>query len=686
MSNLDKIRILGIMAHIDAGKTTTTERFLFITGKSYKMGEVHEGTATMDWMLQEQERGITITAAATTFLWEDTTIHLMDTPGHVDFTIEVERSLRVLDGVIALFDASQGVEPQSETVWRQADRYGVSRIAFLNKMDKVGASVDLCLNSMRERLLTQPLLLQLPFFEVKGSTEVFQGIFDLISEEFLLWGDDKDVAFKTLPIPKEFQEEVEAARIEMIEALSDVDDEIASAYLSEEAITPEVLKKAIRRACIHRTLTPVLLGSSFKNKGVQPLLNAASDYLPSPMDFKEWRGSQAVWDNAEENPLLEEVRTSSVEDKFSGVIFKMMLDPFVGMLFFVRIYSGSFRLGQALWNGNRRKREKPLKIFSMHANSRQEKDQAQAGEIIALVGLKFSQTGDTLSFEDSPIIYPSIPFPEPVVSVIVEPENSQDSDKLSAQLQRFSLEDPSMKISQNGETGQMMISGMGELHLQIIIDRLNREFKIPTQMGKPQVSYRESINQSVTETETYCKPGTKVEVTVTLKIEPQIALESSVDISKIPLLKDTLKDALNVGPLLGYPVVNVKCTVLKVETQPPGLPPEEVSLKIASVEALRQALQKAKPKLMEPIMDVEITVPDEFSGAVIADVQSRRGQIEDVQSQRSLCTIKSKIPLGETFGYETDLRSLSQGRASSSAKLATYHPLPLGLQQKILGQ
>ncbi|KAB8029708.1 elongation factor G [Fluviispira multicolorata] len=683
--DLSKYRNIGIMAHIDAGKTTTSERILYYTGRSHKLGEVHEGTATMDWMVQEQERGITITSAATTTFWKDHRINLIDTPGHVDFTVEVERSLRVLDGAVAVFDGANGVEPQSETVWRQADRYHVPRIAFLNKMDKVGADQDMCINSMREKLNANVAFAQLPI----GKEGAFSGVVDLVEMRAFVWeSDDKDAAPIIKKIPKELIDDSQIYQQELIENLADFDDTLAEAVLSDSKPSVEQIKKALRNAVINMKIVPIFVGSSFRNKGIQPLLDAVVDYLPSPLDLPPVDGIEV------EGVVKASKRAPSDEEPFSGIVFKIMTDPFVGALFFMRIYSGSIKTGDAMLNTLKNKKERVTKILRMHANDREELQTASAGEIVAVVGLKFATTGDTLCDPHAAIAYESMKFPDPVISLAIEPKSSGDLDKLNQSLNRLAQEDPSLRVSTSEETGQVLISGMGELHLQIIADRLLREFKVNANVGNPQVSYRECISIAAIGSDTFSRTLQNKTYTakVSVEVEPNsektnveihVPAKAQVPANIVAAIKESLQGAVGSGSLCGYPLVNLKVKVTDYSYDPQSI--DEVVYKVAASNALRTALNSAKPVMMEPIMQVEIVVPPDFSGTIVSDVNSRRGHISGLDSRGHLQVVHANIPLSELFGYETDIRSLSQGRASSSMQFARYETLPKNLQDKILG-
>lgn len=683
-NNQQKFRNIGIMAHIDAGKTTTSERILYYTGKSHKLGEVHEGTATMDWMVQEQERGITITSAATTTFWKDYRINLIDTPGHVDFTIEVERSLRVLDGAVAVFDGGNGVEPQSETVWRQADKYHVPRIAFLNKMDKVGADHEMCIASMREKLHANAVLVQLPI----GLENQFTGVIDIIERKAYIWEtENKDTPPKVTDIPQQFIDDVEIQRQELVENLADFNDELANAVLEDIPVSPELIKLALRSAVIQMKIVPVFLGSAFRNKGIQPLLDGIVNYLPSPVDLPEAHGVEV------EGVVKAQSRALVADAPFSGIVFKIMTDPFVGALFFVRIYSGVVKVGDAFFNTLKNKKERVTKILRMHANDREELQTAQAGEIVAFVGLKFATTGDTLCDPAAPIAYESMIFPDPVVSLAIEPKSSSDIDKLQQSLNRLTQEDPSLKVSTSEETGQMIIAGMGELHLQIIVDRLLREFKVDANVGKPQVSYRECIVSKAKVTEEFARVVSNKNffARVTIAVEPTSSLQPEIEFSTknntslivSNAIKDSLQSALSSGVLCGYPLVNIKVTVVDFSFDLQAI--DEVVYKVATSNAFRAALNKAQAVLMEPIMMVEVVVPSDFSGTIVSDINGRRGQVLGLEPRGHLQVVQANIPLSCLFGYETDIRSLSQGRASSSMQFSHYEVLPKNLQDKILG-
>ena len=683
--DISLFRNIGIMAHIDAGKTTTSERILYYTGKNYKIGEVHEGTASMDWMPQEQERGITITSAATTTFWKKHRINFIDTPGHVDFTIEVERSLRVLDGAIAVFDAANGVEPQSETVWRQADKYRVPRIAFLNKMDKVGADFEMCLESIKTKLNAKPLLIQYPFFK----NNHFVGIVDIISQKSYLWeSDDKNENPKVLnTVFDELKDSVEFYRQVLLENLADYDDSIAEAILSDSQIPESKIYATLRKTTIELNFIPVLIGSAFKNKGIKLLLDAVVSYLPSPLDLPPLKGV---------SPLTgkEEHRKQEINEPFSGIIFKVTADPFLGSLFYLRVYSGKIKTGEVVLNNIENKKERINKIFIMHANNREEVEGASAGEIVTIAGPKFSKTGHTLSALNHPIAFETMQFPDPVVSIAIEAKNTSDIEKLQASIDKFTKEDPSLKMKLSDETGQVILSGMGELHLQIILDRLQREYNIEANIGKPQVSYRESILTTSQAKGSFARSlqAKSFSADVSLKLEALSGHESQNQIEckherVVPkiyqeAIHEALKECLLSGHLCGYPVVKMKLTLENYSYSQETA--DEVCYKVAINNAFRDAFLKAKPVLMEPIMAVEVLVPNEYSGSIVSDINSRRGQVHNIETKGHLQSIQALIPLSELFGYETDIRSLSQGRASSSMIFSHYEALPPHIQEKIL--
>jgi len=677
---IERVRNIGIMAHIDAGKTTTTERVLFYTGINYKIGEVHEGTATMDWMVQEQERGITITSAATTCFWHDCRINIIDTPGHVDFTIEVERSLRVLDGAVAVFCAVGGVEPQSETVWRQADKYRVPRLAFINKMDRVGADFERVVEEMREKLKATPLLLQLPV----GAEDKFTGVVDLIDQKALIWDEDRLGAnFKVEEIPAALKEQAAGYRDKLVEILADHDEHLMELYLEGKTPEPDKIRAAIRVATLKMAITPVLLGSAFRNKGVQPMLDAVVDYLPSPVDLPAVKGM--VDGKEEERPPQDKA-------PFSALAFKIMTDPYIGTLTFIRVYSGKLESGGSVLNSTRGRRERIGRLVKMHANKREEISEVYAGDICA-VGLRDTNTGDTLCDPAHPIVLESIEFPEPVIQIAIEPKTKADQEKLSEALQKLAKEDPSFRVSVNKETAQTLIAGMGELHLEIIVDRMLREFKVDANVGKPQVAYRETIRRAseaegrfVRQTGGHGQFGV-----VDLRIEP---LEKGggfefVDGTKggsiprnfIPSVEDGVKEAMENGMLAGYPMVDIRATVTDGKYH--EVDSSEIAFRIAGAMAFKEACEKASPVLLEPVMDVEVVTPQEFMGDVIGDLNSRRGKILDMEGRAGAQVIEARVPLANMFGYATRLRSMTQGRANYTMQFGAYEPVPQNIFEEL---
>ena len=683
--NIDKIRNIGIMAHIDAGKTTTTERILYYTGKSHKIGEVHDGTATMDWMIQEQERGITITSAATTCRWLDNTINIIDTPGHVDFTIEVERSLRVLDGAIGVFDAVSGVEPQSETVWAQADKYNVPRLAFINKMDRMGADFDNCIVEIREKLDKKAAAIQRPI----GAEDNFSGIVDLVQMKALYFlSESLGSKVEIKEVPSDFIDECLISRDELIETLSDYDDELAEKYLNGEAIEQDHLKRVIRLATIQKSFIPVLCGSAFKNKGVQPLLDAVVAYLPSPFDRGEIHGHSV------KDPEKIETRKPEKEEMFSGIAFKIATDPFVGSVTYLRIYSGKLESGQTVFNPLKKKRERINKIFQMHADKRTEIAEAFAGDIVAIAGFKDTTTGETLCSENKTIIYDLMEFPETVISVAIEPKTAADEKKLLTSLEQLKNEDPSFSYKTNKETGQLLIYGMGELHLEIIADRLQREFNVGIRVGKPQVSYRESISSMAIAENIFQKDlGGKIQFgQVVIKVEPAdyqagVNFTSEITNKKIPqnfidAIKKSVMDTAPGGMLAGYPFLNIKATLLDAEFNENES--TEVAYAIAASSAFRDGCKNAGVKLLEPVMDLEVVTPQEYTGDVISDINAKRGKIITMGIKQNKDLITAEVPLAELFGYSTDLRSKSQGRASFTMKFKCYIEMPKELAKTTL--
>ena len=673
---LEKTRNIGIMAHIDAGKTTTTERILYYTGVSYKMGEVHEGTAVMDWMEQEQERGITITSAATTCFWRDHRINLIDTPGHVDFTIEVERSLRVLDGAVAVFCAVGGVEPQSETVWRQADKYGIPRIAFVNKMDRIGADFPRVMKMMQERLGANPMPLQLPV----GEEEDFRGIIDLLGLKAVLYDEGTlGVEFHEAEIPDHLVEIAKAYQGKVFELLADMDDAFMEKYLAGQPLSLQEVQSLVRQGTLKGRIVPVLCGSAFKNKGIQPLLDAVVDYLPSPLDVPAIRGIHPDTGEGEE-------RSPMNGSPLSAIAFKIMSDPYVGQLTFLRIYSGTLTSGSSIYNSSKRKRERIGRLLKMHANKREEIKTANSGEIVAVVGLKGTTTGDTLCEENHPLILESMDFPDPVISMAIEPKVKGDQEKLGQGLQKLSMEDPSFRRHIDGETGQCIIRGMGELHLEIIVDRLMREFGVPVNVGKPMVAYRETITQSArSEGKFVRQSGGKGQYGhVILKVEPLPPGEKFqfVDAIKggtipreyIPAVEKGVREAVERGVLAGYPMVGVKVTLLDGSFH--EVDSSELAFKIAGSMGFKEGAKRAQPVLLEPIMAVEVIVPEDFIGEVSGDLSSRRGKITNLEARNGVRVVKAKVPLAEMFGYATQLRSGTQGRATYTMQFSHYERVP----------
>jgi elongation factor G len=688
--DLNKFRNIGIMAHIDAGKTTTTERILYYTGITHKIGEVHEGTATMDWMEQEQERGITITSAATTCFWErngvDHRINIIDTPGHVDFTMEVERSLRVLDGAVAVFDGVAGVEPQSETVWRQADKYGVPRICFINKLDRAGASFDRSFESIITRLGANPVALQIPI----GLEDQLKGVVDLISMKGLLWKDEsKGAEYEVTDIPEDLKEAATAAREKLIEAVASIDDDLMHKYLEGEEISETEIRKALRAGTISLKLVPVVTGSAFKNKGVQTLLDAVVDYLPSPLDVPPVEGMNPKTDEMEARP-------AEASAPFSGLVFKIMADKHLGQLSFVRIYSGTIKAGSYAYNPVKGSRERVGRLMRMHANKREDIEDASAGEIIAIGGMKQVTTGDTVCDETKPIILEKMEFPAPVIRVAVEPKTRQDQDKLGVALNRLAQEDPSFNVSTDQETGQTIIAGMGELHLEIIVDRMKREFGVEANVGKPQVAYRETITQPAPGKEVYKKQtgGRGQFGHVEIEIEPApgegFVFENKITGGAIPKeyirpVENGIKDAMERGFLAGYELVDIKVRLVFGSYH--EVDSDERSFHIAGSLAFQDAVRKAKPVLLEPIMRIEVVTPDDYMGAVNGDLMRRRGQIEKTEPRPGGAqVITAFVPLSEMFGYTTDLRSATQGRATSTMHFERYDQAPKNVAEEVIAK
>ncbi|HHY20136.1 MAG TPA: elongation factor G [Firmicutes bacterium] len=680
---LEKTRNIGIMAHIDAGKTTTTERILFYTGKVHKMGETHEGAATMDWMVQEQERGITITSAATTCHWKNHRVNIIDTPGHVDFTVEVERSLRVLDGAVSVFCAVGGVEPQSETVWRQADRYKVPRIAFINKMDRIGADFFRVVDMIKERLAANPVLLQIPI----GAEDNFRGMVDLISNKAIIYTDDLGTRTEEDAIPDDLVELAAEKRQEMIETVVETDEELMTRYLEGEEISEDEIKKAIREATCKNLIVPVLCGSAFKNKGVQKLLDAIIDYLPSPLDVESVKGTDP--DTGEEV-----VRRSSDEEPFSALAFKIMTDPFIGKLCYFRVYSGTLNSGSYVLNSTRNKKERISRLVLMHANHRQEVETIYAGDIVAGVGLKSTSTGDTLCDEKHKVVLETMTFPEPVIDIAIEPKTKNDQDKLSQALQRLAEEDPTFRVSSNEETGQTIIAGMGELHLEVIIDRLLREFRVGANVGNPQVAYRETINKPVRAEGKFIRQsgGRGQYGHCVLELKPNETGKGFVFENKIvggvvpkdyiPAVQEGIEEAMSSGVLAGFPVVDV--VVSLVDGSYHEVDSSEMAFKIAGSMGFKEGAAKANPVLLEPVMEVEVVTPDEFLGDVMGDLNSRRGRIEGMTQRPGAQEVRALVPLAEMFGYVNQLRSLTQGRATYVMTFSHYEQVPANIAETII--
>ncbi len=684
---LARTRNIGIMAHIDAGKTTTTERILYYTGRNYKMGEVHEGAATMDWMVQEQERGITITSAATTCRWRDTWINIIDTPGHVDFTVEVERSLRVLDGAVAVFDAVAGVEPQTETVWRQANKYRVPRICFVNKMDRIGADFERTVAMIRDRLDALPAVVQLPI----GAEAGFQGVVDLLEQTALIWDDGMGEKWHETEIPTELVERAEEARHQLIDVLSNFDDSIMEKYLAEEKITGDDLRRSVRSATLASQVVPVLCGSAFKNKGVQPMLDAVVDYLPSPLDLPPTGGTKP----GREDEVVE--RSPEDDAPFSALAFKIMTDPYVGKLTYLRVYSGTLRKGGTVLNSSKDKRERIGRLLQMHANHREDKDAIFSGDIVAAVGLKQTTTGDTLCDPGNPILLEALVFPEPVIHVAVEPKTKADQDKLSRALFSLSEEDPTFRVRTDEETGQTVISGMGELHLEVLVDRMLREFSVDANVGKPQVAYRETIRKAVTDV-----PGRYVRQTggrgqyghAVINLEPtgpgggyefvDKITGGSIPKEYIPAVDAGIQEALTSGVLAGYPTVDVRVTL--VDGSYHDVDSSEMAYKIAGSMAVKDAARKASPVLLEPVMAVEVVTPEEYMGDVIGDLSSRRGKVEGMEQRGNSQVVRAQVPLADMFGYATDLRSRTQGRATYTMQFDAYNEVPESISKEIVAR
>ena len=690
---LDRYRNIGIMAHIDAGKTTTTERILYYTGKTYKIGEVHEGTTEMDWMEQEKERGITITSAATTTFWNGMEkqfkphrINIIDTPGHVDFTVEVERSLRVLDGAIAVYDGVAGVEPQTETVWRQADKYNVPRICFINKLDRMGADFFFCVNSIKERLGANAVPIQLPI----GSEADFKGVVDLINNRAIIWtGDELGAKFEFQPIPDGLKDLAEEYRSKLVESAVECDDQLLEKYLNDGEISVEELKRAIRKGTLEKKLFPVLCGAAFKNKGVQPLLDAVVDFLPSPIDIAHVRG-------IDPNTGEEIERKTDDNEPFSALAFKIMSDPYVGKLTFFRVYSGTLKKGSYIYNSTKGKKERIGRLLLMHANQREEIDEVNAGDIAAAVGLKDTTTGDTLCDENKPIVLESMTFPEPVIDLAIEPLTRADQDKLGTALMKLAEEDPTFRVKTDHETGQTIISGMGELHLEIIVDRLKREFKVEANVGKPQVAYRETITGSAEVEGKYIKQtgGRGQYGHVWIRVKPNEPGKGYQFINSIvggvipkeyiPAVDKGIQEAMQTGVLAGYPVVDISVELFDGSYH--EVDSSEMAFKIAASMAFKDACKKANPVLLEPIMDVEVVTPEDYMGDVVGDLNRRRGRILSMDQRGNARVIKAEVPLAEMFGYATDLRSFTQGRASYTMKFKHYEQVPANIANEIIAK
>jgi elongation factor G len=683
---LDKIRNIGIIAHIDAGKTTTTERILFYTGKNYKIGETHEGSATMDWMEQEQERGITITSAATTCFWKDTRINIIDTPGHVDFTAEVERSLRVLDGGVTVFDGVAGVEPQSETVWRQADKYHVPRICFVNKMDRMGADFLRCVETIKDRLGAKPAVIQLPI----GSESDFKGVIMLLERKAEIYKDDLGKEIDETDVPAEFQAEVDKWRAILVEQIAEANDDLLEKYLAGEELSIDELKTGLRKATINNELYPVLAGSALKNKGVQLLLDAVLDYLPSPEDVPSITGHKS-------NVSEEEVAIETKDDApFIALAFKIMSDPFVGRLTYIRVYSGVLTSGSYVQNSSKGIKERVGRIVQMHANHREEIDACYAGDIAAAVGLKDTITGDTLTAEGGAVVLENIKFPEPVIQVAVEPKTKNDQEKMALALRRLAEEDPTFTVTSDAETSQTLIAGMGELHLDILVDRMKREFKVEANVGAPQVAFRETIRKPITQEGKYIKQsgGRGQYGHVWLRLEPKNPGEGNEFVNEVvggsvpreyfPAVEKGVQEAWDTGVLAGYPLVDTKVTLYDGSYH--EVDSSEIAFKVAASMAVKDGARRAEVMLLEPIMKVEVTTPEDFMGDVIGDLNSKRGQIQEMEQRGNVRVVHAKVPLSEMFGYSTQLRGMTQGRASYSMEPSHYQEVPKSVSQTIIEQ
>ena len=689
LTDLNKVRNIGIMAHIDAGKTTTTERILFYTGVNYKLGETHDGASTMDWMEQEQERGITITSAATTCYWEDNQINIIDTPGHVDFTVEVERSLRVLDGAVAVFDGKEGVEPQSETVWRQADKYDVPRVCFVNKMDKLGADFYYTVGTIKDRLGAKPLVIQLPI----GAESDFEGVVDLLEMKAYVWPDETKMGqdMQEIEIPADLQERAEEYRAALVEDVAEANEELMEKYLEEGELSIDEIKAGIRQLTIASEAFPVMCGSAFKNKGVQKVLDAVIDYLPSPLDVPPVTG--LVYGKEDE----EIVRKPSKDEPFSALAFKVATHPFFGSLTYIRVYSGHVKSGDTLLNTTTGKRERVGKLFQMHSNKENPVEEAFAGHIYAFIGLKDTTTGDTLSDPANPVVLESMAFPEPVIFVSIEPKTKGDQEKLSSAIQKLVKEDPTFTVNLNEETGQTEIGGMGELHLDVFVDRMKREFKVEANIGKPQVAYRETIRKAVEKYDYTHKKQTggsgqfaKVQITIEpMEVEGDKIYEfdnaitgGRVPREYIPSVDAGIQDAMQVGVLAGYPMVGIKATL--VDGAYHDVDSSEMAFKLAGSMAFKEAAPKARPVLLEPLMDVEVRTPEEYMGDVIGDLNSRRGQVQSMEDATGIKVVRALVPLSEMFGYIGDLRSKTQGRAVYGMQFHSYAEVPQNVSDEII--
>jgi elongation factor G len=685
--SLEQTRNIGIMAHIDAGKTTTTERVLYYTGRSYKIGEVHDGTATMDWMVQEQERGITITSAATTCFWRDCRINIIDTPGHVDFTVEVERSLRVLDGAVAILDAVSGVEPQTETVWRQADKYRVPRIVYVNKMDRVGADYYRSLDMVRSRLGAHPVAIQIPV----GAEDKFVGLVDLIEMKAYLWSDDETLGkeFQTVDIPADLRDQAREYREKLIEGLAEVDDHLMEKYVGGQEITTEEIRSAVRKGAIAMKLFPVLCGASFKNKGVQTLLDAVVDFLPSPLDIPPVQGLNP------ETRAVEE-RKASDDEPFAALAFKIMNDQHVGQLVFLRVYAGTLEAGAAVYNSTKDRKERVGRLLRMHANKKEEIEAIAAGDIVAAIGLKFATTGDTLCDPDKPIVLESMTFPEPVIAVAIEPKTRADEEKLGVALSRLALEDPTFRVTTEEETSQTLIHGMGELHLEIIVDRLLREFRVEANVGKPQVAYRETVRRPAEAQGRFVRQtgGRGQYGDVYIEVEPNepgggFVFENkivggAVPREYVPAVEKGIREAMQTGVLAGYPMVDIK--VRLTDGSYHEVDSSELAFKIAGSIGFKEAVRRGKPVLLEPVMDVEVVTPEEYMGAIVGDLNSRRGRIVSMEARGSSQVIRANVPLGHMFGYATEMRSMTQGRATYTMQFARYEEVPTAIADEIVAK